>query len=274
MKKIVTLLLAGLLCLAACENTDIQLAANAGLEAVKAITLNDEEVQSLAAQTVEYSDSKNSIAPESDKYAKRLYALVGDHLQEEGRRFNYKVYLAPEVNAFAVADGSIRIYSGLMDMMEDEELRFVIGHEMGHIVKEHLRKKMQLALAGSALRKGIASQNNQVGDIARSQLGGFVEVLVNSQFSQQEERDADDYGLAFLKNKGYDPAGAISALRKLAALGNNHSFLSSHPAPGKRADRLEGKPAEPGTGKSLTDRLASVIASLKMRFPALDSVWK
>ena len=84
--------------------------------------------------------------------------------------FNYKVYLKKQVNAFALADGTIRIYSGLMDMLDDGELRFVIGHEMGHIVKEHTLKQIRLAYAARAVRKGIASQYGAAGDIARSQL--------------------------------------------------------------------------------------------------------
>lgn len=79
--------------------------------------------------------------------------------------------------------------------------------------------------------------------------------------------DEEIQSLVFLQNKGYDPAGAVSALRKLATLGNDHSLLSNHPAPGKRADRLEGKPDEPG--KSPEDRLTTVISSLKERFAAL-----
>jgi putative metalloprotease len=273
MKRIVIFLLAGWLGLVGCENTDVQLAAEAGLDAVKAVTLTDEDVQGLAAQSAEYADSKNRIAPQASRYTGRLQGLVGDYLEEDGFLFNYKVYLSSEINAFAMADGTIRVYSGLMDMMDDEELRFVVGHEMGHVVKEHIRKKMQLALAGSALRKGIASQNNIAGNIARSQLGGFVELLVNAQFSQQEEREADDYGLTFLQNKGYDPTGAVSALRKLATLGNEHSFLSSHPAPGKRADRLEGKPA--ASGENTEDRFATVISSVKARLTALyEKVWQ
>lgn len=237
-----------LLGLSACDNTDVQLAADAGLDAVKAITLTDQEVRSLAAQAARYSDEKNTIAPEESKYARRLQGLAVKLLQGEGARFDYKVYVAPEVNAFAMADGTIRVYSGLMDMMADEELYFVLGHEMGHVEKQHLRKQMRLALAGSAVRKGIASQNNAVGELARSQLGGFVEKLMNAQFSQQEEREADDYGVALLTSKGFSPKGAISALRKLATLGAGHSFLSTHPAPEKRANRLEGKPDALGEG--------------------------
>jgi hypothetical protein len=46
------------------------------------------------------------------------------------------------------------------------ELRFVIGHEMGHAM--NTSAKIQLAYAASAVRKGIASQQNTAGDVARS----------------------------------------------------------------------------------------------------------
>ena len=49
---------------------------------------------------------------------------------------------------------------------------------------------------------------------------------------------ADDYGLSFLKARGYAPEDAVSALNKLAALGSGHSFLSSHPDPALRAERI------------------------------------
>jgi putative metalloprotease len=137
-----------------------------------------------------------------------------------------------------------------MDMLTDGELRFVIGHEMGHIAKNHIRKKIQLGYAASAVRKGIASQTGVVGDMARSAVGDFAQTLMNAQFSQLEEKEADDYGLGFLKRESFEPRDAVGALRKIANLGGNHSFLSSHPDPALRADRLqaqlEGKTAAAG----------------------------
>lgn len=238
-QKIIVLATLLLLCLGGCENMDIWLATEAGIEAVTAITLSDEAVVKLAQSSAAHLDQENKVTPADSKHAKRLLRLVGEHQAEDGVTFNYKAYLDETVNAFAMADGTIRIYSGLMDMLDDGELRFVIGHEMGHVVKEHLRQKMQIAYAASAIRKGIASQGGALGDLARSQLGGFAELLLGAQFSQLEEKVADDYGLQFLKKKGYEPIDAVSALRKLASLGKGHSFLSSHPDPDKRADRME-----------------------------------
>ena len=45
-----------------------------------------------------------------------------------------------------MANGCIRVYSGLMDMMTDAELQGVIGHEMGHVALSHSKKSMQAAL--------------------------------------------------------------------------------------------------------------------------------
>ncbi len=115
------------------------------------------------------------------------------------------------------------------------------------MVKKHIKKKIMLAYAGSAIRKGIASQENLAGDIARSSLGGLIEQLMNAQFSQQEEKEADDYGIWFLKTEKADINAAVSALKKLARLGSNHSFLSSHPAPEARAQRLEKQVKFPET---------------------------
>ncbi len=143
-----------------CDNVDVMLAANAGIDASKAATLSDEAVRELAVQTAQFSDSQNKIATGENKYHQRLKNLTDLHGKQDGYVFNFKVYLAPEINAFAMADGTIRIYSGLMDMMDNGELLFVIGHEMGHVVKTHVQKKIRVAHAGQAVRKGAASINS------------------------------------------------------------------------------------------------------------------
>ena len=227
--------------LAGCEDVDLLLATEAGVDAVKAATLSEEAVLQLSAQAAAFADGKHPIAPGNSDQARRLARLTVGLLEQDGQTFDCKVYLIPEVNAFAMADGTIRIYSGLMELMSDDELLFVLGHEMGHVVKEHVRQKLRFAYAGRALRKGVASLQNGAGALAGSALGGFLERLLNAQFSQQEEREADDYGLAFLQRSGREPGAAVSALRKLAGLGSGHSFLSSHPAPAERAARLAAR---------------------------------
>jgi putative metalloprotease len=67
-----------------------------------------------------------------------------------------------EVNAFMTADGSVRVYSGLMDIMDDNELFAVIGHEIGHVANHDSRDAIKAAfIKGSACRCS-GSQSNKV----------------------------------------------------------------------------------------------------------------
>ncbi len=248
--------------LSGCENTDVSIAANAGLDAVKALTISEREVQEIAVISAKNADKQHGVAPADNRYAKRLNGLVAQQFKEGNLKFNYAVYLSPEVNAFAMADGTIRVYSGLMDMLNNGELRFVIGHEMGHVVKNHIKKKIQLGYAASAVRKAVASQNSTAGEVARSEAGGLAESLMNAQFSQLEEKEADDYGLLFLKREKNSTPDAVSALRKIAKLSKGHSFLSSHPDPEKRANRLQAQLE--GKALSIEDTQQSLVSKIKV----------
>ena len=113
------------------------------------------------------------------------------------------------------------------------------GMKIGRVAHGHTKKSMRAAYTASAVRKGVASQGGAAGAIAASELGGLVEKLINAQFSQGEEQESDDYGFEFMKKHGYRLESSVSALTKLADLGGSHSFLSSHPAPDKRAERMQ-----------------------------------
>jgi putative metalloprotease len=254
------------LLLAGCEDTDIGMATRAGIDAVKAVTLDDEDLQRLSAALSAQYDRQHTVAPPDNPYAQRLKRLTAHYRDDAGRTFDFKVYLAPKVNAFAMADGTIRIYSGLMDLMTDDELLFVVGHEMGHVVEDHVKEKIRLAYASSAVRKAIASQRNEAGQIARGVLGALAQQLVNAQFSQKEERAADDFGLAFIQGLGLGEQPAVSAMLKLAALGKDHSFLSSHPAPDARAERLRDSARSPGNAEK-PSLLQRIVAWFKTLWP-------
>lgn len=102
-------------------------------------------------------------------------------------------------------------------------------------------------------------------------LGILAESLMNAQFSQLEEKEADDYGLTFLKRNKHNPQVAVSALKKLAMLGKDHSFLSSHPDPEKRAERLQSQLE--GKALSIEENQQNIVFKVKAflanRFHAL-----
>ena len=261
---IITTLLTLSLFIGGCEETDLDMAARSAADAVRAVTLDDQDVRRIAMEVSGQLDSKHTVATPESSYVQRLERLLGSRYEWMNQKFNFEIYLSQQINAFALADGSIRIYSGLMDKMTDKELLFVLGHEMGHVIEDHVKEKLRLAYAGSALRKAIASQEGYAGEIAGSVLGAFAQNLLNAQFSQKEEREADDYGVAFLRDQGLEKKAAVSALMKLAQSGGAHSFLSSHPAPESRAERLRQQKVfiDPTRESSFRDRIAAWLNTL------------
>ncbi len=213
---------------------------NAGQNLVAAATLSDEDMLLLGNRTAQHEDKQNKVAAASSKHGKRLAALTADWKTVDGMKLDYKAYVVSDINAFAVPNGSIRVYSGLMDAFDDNELRYVIAHEIGHVVLGHSKRAFQMAYATSAAREAAAASGNAaVSAISASQLGALGEALINAQFSQKQENEADDFAVDFLREKGLSTAGAVTALRKLEAMyGNNRSAFSSHPAPGERAERM------------------------------------
>ncbi len=220
------------------EEFEVANTIGAGADLVKAISLSDDEIRSMALQAADHLDKKQRVAPASSKYTQRLNRLTRKHRKEDGLNLNFRVYMSDDVNAFALADGSIRFYSGLMDMMNDEELLSVVGHEIGHVKNGHSKSRMQWAYGLSAARKGVASQGGVAGQLAATEVGFILEKLLDAQYTQSQETDSDDYGLEFLLRHGYSPQASVSAMEKLASLGGKASMFSSHPAAGDRAERL------------------------------------
>ena len=235
--------------LTGCQNMDSNALLGSGAEAWQAYSLSDEQVKTLSDKACQEMDAKATIAPASSEYGKRLSkiaAALGDNIN--GQPVNYKVYQTKDVNAFAMANGCIRVYSGLMDLMNDNEVEAVIGHEMGHVALGHVKKGMQVALGTNAVRAAAASAGGIVGSLSQSQLGDLGEKLVNSQFSQRQESEADDYSYDLLRKRGINPAGLATSFEKLAKLeaGRQSSMFDDHPASEARAQHIRDRMAADG----------------------------
>ena len=230
--------------LTGCQNMDSNGLLSSGAEAFQAYSLSDEQVKTLSDKACQEMDAKATIAPASSEYSKRLSkiaAALGDNIN--GQPVNYKVYQTKDVNAFAMANGCIRVYSGLMDLMNDNEVEAVIGHEMGHVALGHVKKGMQVALGTNAVRAAAASAGGIVGSLSQSQLGDLGEKLVNSQFSQRQESEADDSSYDLLRKRGINPAGLATSFEKLAKLeaGRQSSMFDDHPASEARAQHIRDR---------------------------------
>lgn len=128
----------------------------AAKDAATALTLSDEDIAKLSHESVEWMDANNPIADENTEYGARLKRLTENITEVNGLKLNFKVYDVEDVNAFACGDGSIRVFSSLMDIMDDDELMAIIGHEIGHVVHADVKQAMKMPTSLPAAR-GIVS---------------------------------------------------------------------------------------------------------------------
>lgn len=232
--------------LSGCQNMDPNGLLSSGAGAFQAYTLSDEQVTTLSNQACLEQDSKATLVPAGSTYTQRLAkisAALGDNIN--GLGVNYKVYQTKDINAFAMANGCIRVYSGLMDIMTDNEVEAVIGHEMGHVALGHVKKGMQVAMGTNALRGAVASTGGFLASLSQSQIGELGEQLVNAQFSQRQESEADDYSYDLLRKRGIDPAGLVTSFEKLAKMeqGRQSSMFDDHPGSEARAQHIRERMA-------------------------------
>jgi len=142
------------------------------------------------------------------------------------------------INAFACPGGPLYFTKSLVEVMDrDDQLAFVVGHETGHVEREHGRQAINQALlvntAGSLLL-GNASELAQFG-------AGVALTLYSQGYSRQQEREADSVGLQLMAKAGYRPEAAVEALQKLG--GSEYrgldKYLASHPSTPERIQRLQ-----------------------------------
>ena len=164
--------------------------------------MTDEEMAEKVRVLIEYEDSQHEICDRSSPYTLRLQRLTKNIQPDNCLPLNFKVYYDEEtVNAFSAPDGSIRVFSALMDMLNDDELYGVLAHEVGHIAKRHARDNYIKSIKLSALEIDPI--------ISRMFLYRISNSFLEAHYSQEQEKDADIYACKFMISHGVPPCALI-----------------------------------------------------------------
>lgn len=236
---------------------------------VAGFTFSDSDAAGLSKAAVDKMDAENKVAGPKDPYTIRLTKVFGKYTSGEGYALNYKVYVLNEVNAFATADGSVRVYTGLMDIMDDNELLAVIGHEIGHVANHDSRDAIKAAYKKEAVLDAVASQSDKVAAVTDSQLAKFGSLMIDSKHSRKQESEADAFSYNFMKANGYNVNAVASAFSILAKMseGTQASFLermmSSHPDAKERAEAAKERAVADGLYKPYVHKTAVVAVKTK-----------
>ena len=136
-----------------------------------------------------------------------------------GQIYHFTTLNSAVENAFSVPGGYVYITRQLMGLMGDEaELAFVLGHETGHVAADHSRSRQARSQRGSiigvlgAIVGGVFGGG--FGDLVSQGLQQFGQ-LSTLKFSRAQEYEADQLGIRYITQAGYDPSAGATMLNSL-----------------------------------------------------------
>ena len=209
---------------------------------------SEQDIIASATQSCQKLDAKSQI---TTRYDSRM-RVIRQGLPEvvNGQTLNYKVYQTKDMNAFAMPNGCVRVYSALLDRLNNDEVRAVLGHEIGHVA---LRHSVQQYRTNNGVALGMSAAN-AIGSVLG--LGGTDSDLlervtysaISAQYSQRLETEADNYSVDLLlheKNGRQKALAMASALRKISTEGQGSTMLQKmfgdHPDTAERINNVEDR---------------------------------
>jgi predicted Zn-dependent protease len=204
---------------------------------------------------------------------RRLAARAG------GPKYPYSFTVANqrEINAFALPGGPVWIHRGAIAAAANEaQVASVLAHEIAHIAQRHAADQISkqlvanglIGILGAVLGNDRSAQTAQLG--ARILAGGYM-----LKFSRDDEREADSVGASIMRRAGWDAREMVAFMETLRRQQGRdpssvESFLSSHPGPGERAQRLRSSVRGGGTRdsaafRSVKSRLAKMPPAPSMK---------
>lgn len=169
------------------------------------------------------------------------------HIESEYQSlpWEFTVLNSKVINAFALPGGKVFISRALLEEMTNEaQLAGVLGHEIGHVTAEHADKHIARATGlqiGAAVAGIFAAESSAA-------IQAATEVLVSGagtfalKFGRDEELEADSLGIRYMVAQGYNPIGQLEVMQILktaAGEGSPPEWLSTHPAPKTRIEKIE-----------------------------------
>ena len=221
--------------------------------------------------------------PELGEQAVVAYvASIGRRLatHADGARYPYSFSIANyrEINAFALPGGPVWVNRGAIAAAQTEaQLAGVLAHEVAHISERHAADQLTKNLVANGLLGLLGALLGNDGGARAAQAA--AQVLAGGymlKFSRDDEKDADRVGARIMKRAGWDPREMVAFMEMLRRQQGRDPasvtvFLSSHPAPGERAELLRRELGKTSGGRRdsqefrrVRDRLARLPPARSM----------
>ncbi len=152
---------------------------------------------------------------ELQEYVQRVGEKLAAVSEMPGLEWHFTIVDTDDVNAFATMGGYVYISRGILPYFQNEaDLAAVLGHEIGHITAEHLKKQQR-----KGMMSGLASAATAIftGMPALADLTSMAGQAIISGYGRDAELEADRLGANYLGKSGYDPEAMIRVIATLKA---------------------------------------------------------
>ncbi len=190
----------------------------------------------------EFKISKDTRSIERvNKIADRIINVI------DRKELNYYFYIIDldkdgksHINAFSLPGGYIYLYNELVELLTDEELAFVIAHEVGHIVSRHQIKRLQATMGYNFLMIASVGAKRDV-DFSAGLSFALAQILTG--YSREDEFTADELAVKYCNLAGLNPISGIAVIEKLYEEGKKKthsiSYFRTHPYSSQRIRNIK-----------------------------------
>ncbi len=226
---------------------------------VTSSTIETEEQETVITQKAPYYNNW------SIEEAQEKVSIIGNKLVETNgysdMGIKFIVSDEPTVNAYADGNRNVVIFTGLLELCDSEdELAFIMSHEIAHIAGFHIQKRKiayKAAGAGSKAAKkklgGIKSKVSQMAKEYGVEKYGVKPELIDktvdtaavagvTYYDRRHEIDADTDGMDIMKKAGYNPLAGIAIMYRIGD--NYNDIFTDHPSTDKRVVKMYNHASE------------------------------
>jgi predicted Zn-dependent protease len=237
---------AAMLALPACETTT-----NPETGRGQFILVSDEQMSQMALNA--WTQVRQQTPAWNNRAAQDRLQRVGLRVAQGAGRGNqaweFQMFDSPQKNAFVLPGNKVGFYRGLYEICDrDDHMATVLGHEVGHVTGRHAAERYSREVATQTALQVAGTQINS--QIAMAALGLGTQVGLSLPFGREQESEADILGLNYMHAAGYQPRYAVPFWERMSQGGGSRppEFLSTHPDPANRIERIRAYVNERGWG--------------------------